>query len=91
MMNTIRSLSLKKTPPTSTLTSKGGFSCGRPTFLNPNQLGMKSARAVSSWAMPIVATVRTSRGERLNRLMKVRSTMKPRRMAAPRPTAIATG
>ena len=81
MMNTMRSLSLKKTPPTSTLTSKGGFSCGRPTFLNPNQLGMNSARAVSSCAMPIVATVRTRRGERQNRLMKVRSTMKPRRMA----------
>ena len=91
MMNAIRSLSLKKMPPISTLMSNGGFSSGRPMSLNPNQRGMNSARAVNSWAMPMVATVRTSRGARENRLMNVRSTTKPRKMALTRPTTIATG
>ena len=71
--------------------SKGGLSCGRPISLNPNQLGMNSASAVSSWATPIVATVRTRRGDLQNRLMKVRSTMKPMKIAAATPTTMATG
>ena len=80
-MKTIRSLSSKKTPPMLTLMSNGGFSVGRSRSLNPNQPGMNSASAVSSCATPIVATVRTSRGARQNRLMNVRSTTKPRKIA----------
>jgi hypothetical protein len=60
-------------------------------FLNPNHPGMNSARAVSSCAIPMVATVRTSRGDLENRLMNVRSTRKPRKMALTNPTTIATG
>ena len=64
---------------------------GRPRFLKPNQPGMNSASAVRSCATPIVATVRTRRGDRQNRLMNVRSTTKPRKIAATMPMTIATG
>ena len=60
---------------------------GRPT---PNHPGRSNPSPASSWARPMVATVRISRGDRKNRRITSSSTAAPRTTAAAIPTTKAT-
>ena len=56
----------------------------------PNSSGMSSSMPPSTWARPIVATVRTSREERAKRRITRNSTMPPRAKPSATPTPMAT-
>ena len=56
------SAELKVTPGSVKAISKGGSSRGE-NVSSPNQSGRNSATAVSTWATPMVATVRIRRGD----------------------------
>ncbi len=81
----MKSLALRMNEPTVSFQSSGGEMRCDAAFSSHN-LGRRMANTASSWVMPMVATVSTSRGEREKRRMMANSTMAPSTMAAARPT-----
>ena len=81
------SLPEKTVPLTSKLAEKGASSRVWAKASLPNAWGRNSAAPVSTWARPIVATVRMRRGARKKRRMMSISTTTPSTSAATTPMA----
>ena len=81
------SLPEKTVPLISKLAEKGASSRVWAKASSPNAWGRNSAAPVSTWARPIVATVRMRRGDRKKRRMMSISTSTPSTSAATTPMA----
>ncbi len=82
----MKSLPLRMNEPMVSFQSTGGgMRC--EAALSSQSRGMRIAKTARSCVTPIVATVRTSRGDRANRRMIANSTNAPRTTDAPRPAA----
>ena len=90
------SLALKNVPPNSHRSVNGGEIRVSPNCSNEvpvsdsSHEGRRSETPISSWAIPIVATVRISRGARAKRRMMAACTTKVINTVAARPVAAAS-
>ncbi len=82
-----RSLTSNTTGATRQLTCHGNVTAALAIGFWPQMRGISKLRTTRSWASPIVATVRTSRGERRNLRTTTISTVAVRRIEATRPVA----